>query len=99
MGQALQAALDGGRVSQAELARRAGLSNKHVNQLVQDKASLSVDVAVRIEAAFPAIHAKGLLLAQLRTDLAAARARLFENGLDKVEHAGQGEGGGVVEAG
>ena len=36
-------------MSQAELARRTGLTPKHVNQVLQGLASLSSDVAQRLE--------------------------------------------------
>lgn len=43
--------LDGLDMSQAELARRTGLSAKHVNQVAQGVAAVSVDVAIRLESA------------------------------------------------
>ncbi|WP_410659897.1 HigA family addiction module antitoxin [Amycolatopsis sp. lyj-112] len=50
-GEILKEQLDEQRVSQADLARRAGLSTKHVNQIVQGVVSLSPDIAVRLERA------------------------------------------------
>lgn len=38
-------------LSQAELARRTGLSTKHINQIVNDRAPISVDVAIVFERA------------------------------------------------
>ena len=68
-------ALDSADVNQAELARRTGISTKHINQIIKGSARLSVEVAVQIEEAVPAIHAKGLLLAQLRNELAAEKEK------------------------
>lgn len=70
MGASLQCGLDAAGVSQALLAHRTGISTKHVNQLIKGKARLSVDVAVRIEMAVPAISAEGLLIDQLRQEIA-----------------------------
>lgn len=50
-GALLAAVLDGLGMSQAELGRRVDLSAKHVNQVVQGVAPLSVDVAARLESA------------------------------------------------
>jgi plasmid maintenance system antidote protein VapI len=73
VGQALQKSLDMVGVSQAELARRSGLTTKHVNRMVKDAARVSAYVAVLIEEAVPTINAKHLLLHQLRVDLTEAR--------------------------
>lgn len=70
VGKALQDGLDAAGVSQAFLASRAGISTKHINQLVKGNARLSVDVAVRIEAAVPSISCEALLIAQVRQELA-----------------------------
>ncbi|MGW7531831.1 HigA family addiction module antitoxin [Amycolatopsis sp. NPDC054798] len=50
-GEILKEQLDEQRVSQADLARRVGLSTKHVNQIVQGVVALSPDIAVRLERA------------------------------------------------
>jgi plasmid maintenance system antidote protein VapI len=92
VGQALQRILDENEISQALLAYRTGLTTKHVNQVVKDHARLSAYVAVQMEGAFPVINAKHLLLHQLRIDLAAARAKLFEHALEQEQQAGHAEG-------
>ena len=74
VGPLLQAALDAASVGQAELARRTGLSTKHINWVVKGRAPLSIEVAVLIEEAFPEIKAFPLLMAQLRHDVAGAKA-------------------------
>lgn len=74
-GEALRSALDAAGVSQALVAYRTGLSTKHVNRLAQDKVVLTVDVAARIEAEFPAVSAEALLVAQVRNQLATSRSR------------------------
>jgi len=48
-GETLQELLEERGMSQRELARRAGLSPKHVNKLLQGLVPLSADVAVRLE--------------------------------------------------
>lgn len=48
-GETLRDRLDELEMSQVELARRAGLTTKHVNRVVQGVASLSADVAQRLE--------------------------------------------------
>jgi HTH-type transcriptional regulator / antitoxin HigA len=48
-GETLRERLDELDMTQAELARRTGLTAKHVNQLVNGVASLSADVAQRLE--------------------------------------------------
>lgn len=50
-GETLQELLVGKAMSQAELARRTGLSTKHVNQLVKGGASITADTAARLERA------------------------------------------------
>lgn len=76
VGPLLQAALDAASVGQAELARRTGLSTKHINWVVKGRAPLSIEVAVLIEEAFPEIKAFPLLMAQLRHDVAGAKAKV-----------------------
>lgn len=75
VGEALQAALDKAGVSQALLAYRTGITTKHINRLVKDKARLSVEVAVQIEEAVPEISAKNLLLHQLRLEIDRVKYR------------------------
>jgi HTH-type transcriptional regulator/antitoxin HigA len=48
-GETLQELLEDQGLSQRDLARRAGLSPKHVNKLLQGLVPLSADVAVRLE--------------------------------------------------
>jgi HTH-type transcriptional regulator / antitoxin HigA len=74
-GEALRRDLEDAGVSQALLAYRTGISTKHINLVLQGKARLSVDVAVQIQAAVPSISAEGLLLLQLRDEIAEARRR------------------------
>lgn len=76
VGQALQKTLDDNQISQALVCARTGLSAKHVNFLVKDRAPLSVEVAVLIEEHFPKVQAFPLLLLQLRQDIAKARAKI-----------------------
>jgi plasmid maintenance system antidote protein VapI len=45
----LARALEAQGVAQADVARRSGLSTKHINQLAQGHAPMSVDVALRLE--------------------------------------------------
>lgn len=70
LGEKLQQQLDEANVSQITLATKTGLSTKHVNRLVKDRCRLSVEVAVRIEMAVPSISAEGLLIDQLRQEIA-----------------------------
>src|SRR5258708_13572149 len=48
-GETLRELLDEKGISQRELARRADLSPKHVNKLLQGLVPLSADVAMRLE--------------------------------------------------
>jgi addiction module HigA family antidote len=48
-GETLVEVLAARRMSQAELARRTGLSTKHINQIILGTASLSVETALRLE--------------------------------------------------
>lgn len=48
-GETLRELLDEQGMTQAELARRAGLSPKHVNQLIQGVVPLSAEIAARLE--------------------------------------------------
>jgi HTH-type transcriptional regulator/antitoxin HigA len=48
-GVTLSATLKALEISQAELARRTGLSTKHINQIIQGKAGISPPVAIKLE--------------------------------------------------
>lgn len=48
-GESLRQTLDSLGMSQADLARRSGLSPKHINQIVQGVASLTTDTALALE--------------------------------------------------
>ena len=50
-GEMLTNILEQRNIRQAELAERTGLTSKHVNQIVKDKAGISGDVAVLLERA------------------------------------------------
>jgi plasmid maintenance system antidote protein VapI len=71
----LQTILDENEISQSLLAARTGLTTKHVNFLIKDKAPLSVEVALLIEEKFTQIKAFPLLMAQLRQDVAKVKMR------------------------
>ena len=66
-------------LGQAWLARRTGLSAKHINQVVTGKVPLSADVAVRIERFIPTLSAEDLMLEQARTQVREARVKLQVN--------------------
>jgi plasmid maintenance system antidote protein VapI len=67
-------------MSQAELARRSGLSTKHINQLLQGNVHLTTGVAVIIADAI----AEHLLSLELNSQLQAARA-------ERTAHADAGK--------
>ncbi len=48
-GHTLQETIDTLGIDQNELAQRAGLSNKHVNQVIKGKAAITHDTAIRLE--------------------------------------------------
>lgn len=77
-GETLRDRLDELGMSQAELARRTGLTPKHVNQVLHGQASLSSDVAQRLEYA-TATPARWWL--RLEADYRAAQQRLAERNL------------------
>jgi plasmid maintenance system antidote protein VapI len=85
VGQLLQETLDKNEISQALLAYRTGLSTKHVNFLVKGRSPISVEVAVLIEDAFPEVKTFPLLLAQLRQEVAGAKAKLRQAKQEKPE--------------
>lgn len=72
-GGVLLEALRSAGMPQAELARRTGLSPKHVNWIIKARAPMTAAVAVRIERALGTVTAEDLMAAQVRTDLAEAR--------------------------
>jgi DNA-binding transcriptional regulator YdaS (Cro superfamily) len=74
LAEALRTGLKLAGVSQAWLAQRAGLSAKHVNQLLMGKVPLSVNVALRIERAIVTVSAEELMVAQAREQVRAAKA-------------------------
>lgn len=65
-------------ISQAALARATGLTAKHINQLAMGWVPFSVDVALRLESALPALSAEDLMVAQARAQVRAARLARFE---------------------
>lgn len=48
-GETLAEAIEAIGISQAELARRSGLTRKHINRVISGHASLSADTAIRLE--------------------------------------------------
>ena len=75
VGQTLQKTLDDNEISQSLVCAKTGLSAKHVNFLVKDRAPLSVEVAVLIEEHFPKVQAFPLLVLQLRQEIAKVKYR------------------------
>lgn len=75
-GEVLQAELDARGLTQAELASRTSLSAKHVNQVIKGNASLSADMALRLERALgiPS-HVWNALEANYQDQLTRAKAR------------------------
>jgi HTH-type transcriptional regulator/antitoxin HigA len=74
-GETLRERLDELGMTQAELARRTGLTPKHVNQVMQGVASLSADVAQRLEYATGTPTRWWL---RLEADYRAAQTRLSQ---------------------
>lgn len=72
-GELLLEALRTAWMSQAELARRTGLSPKHVNWIIKSRSPMTAAVAVRIERALGTVSAENLMEAQVRGDIAEAR--------------------------
>lgn len=68
----LRAALEAEDIGQSWLAWRTGLTPKHINQVMQGKAPLSVAVAVRIQRALPGVTAEELMVAQVREQVRKA---------------------------
>jgi HTH-type transcriptional regulator/antitoxin HigA len=75
-GEVLQAELDARGLTQAELAGRTSVSAKHVNQVIKGNASLSADMALRLERALgiPS-HVWNALEANHQDQLTRAKAR------------------------
>lgn len=71
-GSLIRQALQAQGMTQADLARAAGLSPKHISLLVTGQTTLTVDVALKIEAAL-AFPADVLLSAETAYRLAMAR--------------------------
>lgn len=80
----LQRELTARHLTQADLARRTGLSTKHVNQLMQDKVPLSVDIAGKLERVL-GVQAELLLAWDASARLTTARASSRE---DLTAHQG-----------
>jgi plasmid maintenance system antidote protein VapI len=65
------------QLTQAEAAQRLGCSAKHLNQILQNKASLSIDLALGFERICSSDGlAERALILQVRCDLEARRAEL-----------------------
>jgi addiction module HigA family antidote len=73
-GTAITAALDAVGMSQAELARQAGLTTKHISQIVRGRAGIGTDAATAIAAVLP-VSARDLVVMQADYDLSNGRAR------------------------
>jgi HTH-type transcriptional regulator/antitoxin HigA len=72
-GESLRAAIEAMGMTQADLARRTGLSAKHINQIIQGDASISPDTALALE------HVVGIparLWNSLEANFQAQRLRL-----------------------
>ena len=75
VGDSIRAALDFQGMSQTTLAAATGLTTKHVNQVIRGNAPLSVDVALRFEAAIPdLLSAEDLIVAQAREQVRKAKS-------------------------
>lgn len=75
-GDLLLAALQARGMPQAWLARRTGLSTKHINWLVKGRSPFTAQVAVLIEDALPGVTAEELMVAQVRADIDRARTQV-----------------------
>ena len=73
-GKLLLATLDALGMAQVEVARRAGMSTKHVNQVCQGKAGVGADLAVQLEE-ITGVDAADWMRAQALYDIADARVR------------------------
>lgn len=74
-GWALEEALEDLSMSQADLARHTGLSEKHISQLIKGEAPVTVDTAIRLERA---TEIPARLWNNLERTYRAALARLAE---------------------
>ena len=70
---------DAGRY-QASVARAAGISYKHLSRVVMGTASLSVQIAVRLEVEVPTISAEALLIAQVREEIRDCVKKINDGG-------------------
>jgi antitoxin HigA-1 len=73
VGPLLKACLKLGRITQTDLARRIGVTEKHLSQLVQGHAMLTAKVAVAIERE-TGLDARLLLMADVDRQVHLARA-------------------------
>ena len=86
-GQLLSRVLAAMGMSQVELARRVGLTTKHVNQVIKGKAGISATSAVRLEQ-ITSVPAEKWMTAQMLHDLAVAREAERDRGdLDEQRRA------------
>ena len=81
-GVTLEEVLEERAMSQADLARRTGLSEKHISQVINGKASLSPDMAVRLE---PVLGIRAATWNRLESGYQEARIRLRERSLSEDE--------------
>jgi HTH-type transcriptional regulator / antitoxin HigA len=81
-GESLREAIEAMGMSQADLARRTGLSAKHINQIIQGDASISPDTALALE------HVVGIparLWNALEANFQAQRLRLKSRVVSKAD--------------
>ncbi len=81
-GVTLEEVLEERAMSQADLARRTGLSEKHISQVINGKSSLSPDMAVRLE---PVLGIRAATWNRLESGYQEARLRLQERSLSEDE--------------
>ncbi|MEU5258995.1 helix-turn-helix transcriptional regulator [Amycolatopsis sp. NPDC021455] len=76
-GELIREAIENGPIglSQKTVARRAGISEKHLSQIIRGGVRMSARVAVRLEGPL-GVPAMDLLVAQALADVAVARAKL-----------------------
>jgi len=74
VGESIRCGLEIDGLSQAALAEGAGLTAKHVSQLMTGKVPLSVDVALRLESVLPSVSAEDLMVTQAREQVREAKA-------------------------
>lgn len=73
-GEAVSAALTEVGMTQAELARRTGLTTKHISQIVRGHAGIGTDAATAIEKVLD-VTARDLIVMQADYDLSNGRSR------------------------